>query len=210
MGMLQNAIRRSIGEVAWSGNVVNAHFFGDNCPKFIYPLQGFRAHSLEEVGTIMRAGKVGTTIAATVSMVEHPWSSAPPRPLLSEIDFLRKELNLSEPQVKILNWLASVAGPAFVFQNGAHRERAFLNVLLPPQFAEQIPLVMVSLNFQRTGQSVWANEWRAILADEHLVATVNLEKGEIDIRNLPYKAPQGRGKNGGQGASASEEPLPNS
>ena len=156
----------------------------------------------------MRASKVGTTTAAGVSKVEHPWSSAPHKPLLPEIDFLRKELKLSEPQVKILNWLASVAGQAFVFQNGAHRERAFLNVVLPTQFAEQIPLVMVSLNFERTGQSLWANEWRATLADERLVATVNLEKGEIDIRNLPYKAPQGRSKDGSKGAETAEEQTP--
>lgn len=158
----------------------------------------------------MRAGRIGTAIAAGLSKVEHPWSSQPSKPLLPEIDFLRKELKLSEPQVKVLNWLSSVAGPAFVFQNGAHRERAFLNVALPPQFAEHIPLVMVSLHFERTGRSVWSNEWRATLADEHLVATVHLEKGEIDIRNLPYKAPQGRGKEGTQAAGVSEEPLPSS
>jgi hypothetical protein len=158
----------------------------------------------------MRAGRIGTTIAAGLSKVEHPWSSQPSKALLPEIDFLRKELKLSEPQVKALNWLACVAGPAFVFQNGAHRERAFLNIVLPTQFAEQIPLVMVSLNFERTGRSAWSNEWRAILADEHLVATVNIEKGEIDIRNLPYRAPQGRGKDGGKGASASEEQLSSS
>jgi hypothetical protein len=206
--MLQNAIRNSIGEGACPGNVGNAHFFGEKRPPFRYPLQGFGTHSLEEVGTIMRAGKVGTSTALAVSKIEHPWSSEPNKPLLPEIDFLRKELKLTEPQVKILNWLASVAGPAFVFQNGAHRERAFLNVVLPTQFAEHIPFVMVSLNFERTGRSSWANEWRATLADEHLVATVHLDRGEIDIRNLPYRAPQGRSKEGNKGASASEERDP--
>lgn len=208
--MLQRSTVHRIGEGTWCSNVVNAHFFGEKRTAIIYPLRSFGTYLVEEVGTIMRAGSVVTTVAAAVSKVEHPWSSQPSKARLPEIDFLRKELKLSEPQVKVLNWLASVAGPAFVFQNGAHRERAFLNIVLPTHFAEQIPLVMVSLNFQRTGQSAWSNEWRAILADEHLVATANLEKGEIDIRNLPYKAPQGRGKDGGKGASTSEEQLPSS
>jgi hypothetical protein len=67
---------------------------------------------------------------------------------------------------------------------------------------------MVSLNFERTGQSLWANEWRATLADEHVVATVHLDKGEIDIRNLPFKAPQGRSKDGGKGSEPTDEHTP--
>lgn len=39
MGMLQSAIRNSIGEGARPGNVVNVYFFGEKSLMFIYPLR---------------------------------------------------------------------------------------------------------------------------------------------------------------------------
>jgi hypothetical protein len=126
--------------------------------------------------------------------IAHPWSDSPTRPQTPEIDFLRKELGLEESQVKILNWLASVAGERFQFQNGKYRESSFLHVLVPSELQEHLPAVMVSLGFQRSSGSPWSNEWSATFRDERPVATVHEERGEIDIRRLPYKAPQGRGR----------------
>jgi hypothetical protein len=126
--------------------------------------------------------------------LSHPWSSAPGRPERPEIDFLRKELKLSEPQVKVLNWLASVAGERFQFQNGKYRESSWLHVVVPPAFEEHLPLVMVSLGFERSNTAPWANEWHGTFRDEHPVASLRPERGEIDIRRLPYQAPQGRGR----------------
>jgi hypothetical protein len=126
--------------------------------------------------------------------ISHPWTEAATRPQRPEIDFLRKELGLTEPQVKILNWLALVAGERFVFHNGKYRESSFLNVVVPPPLEEYLPLVMVSLGFERVSASPWSNEWRGTFRDECPVASLRPDKGEIDIRRLPYKAPQGRGR----------------
>lgn len=126
--------------------------------------------------------------------ISHPWSEAPTRPQRPEIDFLRKELRLTEPQVKILNWLALVAEERFIFHNGKYRESSFLNVVVPPPLHEYLPLVMVSLGFERVSGSAWSNEWRGTFRDDHPVAVLRPDKGEIDIRRLPYQAPQGRGR----------------
>lgn len=124
----------------------------------------------------------------------HPWSGAAARPERPEIDFLRKELKLGEPQVKVLNWLAAVAGEGFQFQNGKYRESSCLHVVVPPEFAEELPTVMVSLGFERATSSPWCIEWNGTFRDEHPIATMRMDKGEIDIRRLPYQAPQGRGR----------------
>jgi hypothetical protein len=137
-----------------------------------------------------------TPLSATTpsASLAHPWSEAPGHPQRPEIDFLKKELKLAEPQVKILNWLASVAGERFQFQNGKYRESSCLHVVVPSAFEEHLPAVMVSLGFERTNASLWANEWHGTFRDEHPVASLHPERGEIDIRRLPYQAPQGRGR----------------
>ena len=136
---------------------------------------------------------------APSASLAHPWSDAPGRPQRPEIDFLRKELKLAEPQVKILNWLASVAGERFQFQNGKYRESSCLHIVGPTAFEEHLPSVMVSLGFERSTTSPWATEWHGTFHDERPVASLHLDRGEIDIRRLPYQAPQGRGRDRKEG-----------
>lgn len=139
-------------------------------------------------------GRTLPSSRAPSESLAHPWSNSPARAQRPEIDFLRKELKLAEPQVKILNWLASIAGDRFRFQNGKYRESSCLHVVVPSGFEEHLPAVMVSLGFERSSNSPWANEWLGTFHDERPVASLHPDRGEIDIRRLPYQAPQGRGR----------------
>lgn len=122
--------------------------------------------------------------------ISHPWTSISEKPEGAEIAFLQKALKLQPVQVKVLNWLKAVCGERFQYLNGKNRESATLTVTLPPEYHDQAETVLVSLGFEKQGTSPWSNQWRASLNDEYPEATLTKDKGEIDIRRLPYKAPK--------------------
>ena len=88
--------------------------------------------------------------------------------------------------------LASLEAGKSVFKKGKYREFSCLHVVVLPEFADELPAVMASLGFERASASPRSIEWRGTFRDEHPVATVRVEKGEVDIRRRSVMPRPGR------------------